>query len=60
MVRCPMTGSQSRDGRMQYRVIFVAKRSEAVYVLHAFEKKTRKTRRAEIDLARKRLIELDQ
>jgi phage-related protein len=37
-----------------YRVIYVAKFSEAVYVLHAFQKKTRKTTRADIDLARRR------
>jgi len=28
---------------------------EAIYVLHAFEKKTRKTRRADMDVGRKRL-----
>jgi phage-related protein len=37
-----------------YRVIYVAKFEEAVYVLHAFEKKTRKTSKADIDLARAR------
>jgi phage-related protein len=36
----------------------VAKFSEAIYVLHAFEKKTRKTPNAEIELARSRLREL--
>jgi phage-related protein len=30
-------------------------RQDAVYVLHAFQKKTRKTRKSDIDLARKRL-----
>ena len=37
-----------------YRVIYVAKFEEAVYVLHAFEKKTRKTSKADIDLTRAR------
>jgi phage-related protein len=37
-----------------YRVIYVAKFEEAVYVLHAFEKKTQKTRKADIALARAR------
>ena len=37
-----------------YRVIYVARFEEAVYVLHAFEKKTRKTRKADIDLAKAR------
>jgi len=35
-------------------VIYVAKFEEAVYVLHAFEKKTRKTSKADITLARAR------
>ena len=33
----------------------MARFDEAIYVLHAFEKKTRKTRREDVDLARKRL-----
>jgi phage-related protein len=37
-----------------YRLIYVAKFSEAVYVLHAFEKKSRKTARTDIELARRR------
>ncbi len=41
-----------RDG--EWRVIYVARLEKAVYVLHVFEKKTRKTRQADIDLARKR------
>jgi phage-related protein len=38
----------------EWRVIYVAKHHEAVYVLHAFQKKTRKTSRQDIDLARQR------
>ncbi len=37
-----------------YRVIYVARFEEAVYVLHAFQKKTRKTRKADIELAKAR------
>lgn len=37
-----------------FRLIYVAKFSEAVYVLHAFQKKTRKTPRTDIELARTR------
>ena len=37
-----------------YRVIYIARFSEAVYVLHAFEKKSRKTAKADLDLARDR------
>jgi len=36
------------------RVIYVAKHVEAVYVLHAFEKRTRRTRQGDIELARAR------
>ena len=37
-----------------FRVICVAKFPEAVYVLHAFQKKARKTPKTEIDVARDR------
>jgi phage-related protein len=40
-----------RTGR-EHRVIYIAKFEESVYVLHAFEKKTRRTARADIELAR--------
>ena len=39
----------------EYRVLYAARFAEAVYVLHAFEKRTRQTRKADIDLARKNL-----
>jgi phage-related protein len=42
----------------EWRVIYIAKFEKAVYVLHAFEKKTRKTLRADIELARKRYKEI--
>jgi phage-related protein len=37
-----------------YRVFYVAKFGEAVYVLHAFVKKTQKTSKADLDLAANR------
>jgi len=37
-----------------YRVIYLAKFAEAIYVLHAFEKKSRKTARLDVELARQR------
>ena len=37
-----------------YRVIYLAKFAEAVYVLHVFEKKSRKTARLDVELARQR------
>ena len=38
----------------EWRVIYVAQRNDAVYVLHAFHKKSRKTIRQDIELARQR------
>jgi phage-related protein len=37
-----------------FRVIYVARFEEAVYVLHAFQKKTQKTTQHDIDIARER------
>ncbi len=37
-----------------FRVLYLAKFEDAVYVLHAFEKKSQKTPRKVIDLARRR------
>jgi phage-related protein len=42
----------------EYRVFYVAKFAEAVYVLHAFEKRGRKTPRREIEAAQRRYGEL--
>ena len=39
---------------VEHRVFYVAKFEEAVYVLHAFEKRTAQTRQADIELARTR------
>jgi phage-related protein len=41
--------------KVEHRVIYIAKFAEAVYVLHAFEKKTRQTKPADVELARRRL-----
>lgn len=41
-------------GALEHRVVYVAKFGEAVYVLHAFEKKTRKTPPHYLELAAKR------
>jgi phage-related protein len=43
---------------VEHRVLYVAKHDDAVYVLHAFEKRTRQTRQADIALSRQRLAEL--
>ena len=44
--------------RVEHRVFYVAKFEEAVYVLHTFEKRTRKTPQPEIALAQRRLADL--
>ncbi|MBX9659294.1 MAG: type II toxin-antitoxin system RelE/ParE family toxin [Nitrospiraceae bacterium] len=41
-----------------YRVIYVAKFEEAVYVLHVFEKRSQKTPKGDIHLARGRYADL--
>lgn len=43
-----------RDASGAFRVIYVAKQADAIYVLHAFQKKTQQTRKTDIDLAAKR------
>ena len=47
-----------RDERGIYRVIYVAKFVDMVYVLHCFQKKTQATSKSDIDLAKRRLTEL--
>lgn len=41
-----------------YRVIYTANIGTAVYVLHVFQKKTQKTAKPDIELAKQRLVEL--
>jgi len=43
-----------RDPSGAFRVIYVAKLADAIYVLHAFQKKTQKTELSDIELAAKR------
>jgi phage-related protein len=46
------------DEHGAYRVIYLARRTEAVYVLHAFQKKRRATAKRDLDMARKRYAQL--
>jgi len=41
-------------GDNEFRVFYVARFEEAVYVLHCFVKKARATPKADVDLGRKR------
>ena len=45
---------------VEHRVFYVVKFAEAIYVLHAFEKKTRQTSQHDLDLGRQRLKGLHQ
>ena len=47
-----------RDDAGTYRVIYTARVADAVYVLHAFQKKTQATPKHELDVARQRYTQL--
>ena len=47
-----------RDESGAYRVIYVARFADAVYVLHCFQKKTQQTAKRDIDLAAQRFKDL--
>jgi phage-related protein len=55
-------GPGVREIRVQigraFRILYVAQFAEAIYVLHAFEKKTQRTAKRDLDLAQRRLAEL--
>ncbi len=44
--------------RVEDRVLYVARFSEGIYVLHAFQKKTQKTSKGDTELAMRRLGQL--
>jgi phage-related protein len=52
----PTVGKGVRELRIhtavEHRVLYVASFPEGVYVLHAFEKRTQRTRRADLDLGK--------
>lgn len=47
-----------RDASGAFRVIYVAKFADAVYVLHCFQKKTQKTSKTDLSLAERRYLDL--
>ena len=47
-----------RDETGAFRVVYTARLADAVYVLHAFQKKTQATAKRDIDLAAERFREL--
>lgn len=48
-----------RDETGTYRVVYTARRAEAVYVLHAFQKKTQTTPKRDLDIAKMRFGQLE-
>jgi len=59
----PSIGKGVKEIRMwddtgTYRVVYKARLADAVYVLHAFQKKTQVTAKRDIELAKKRFTEL--
>lgn len=59
----PSVGQGANEIRIhtavEHRVMYVAKFEEAVYVLHAFEKRSRQTRDTDLALARERLKQVE-
>ena len=49
-----------RDASGTFRVIYTARMADAVYVLHAFQKKSRATSQRDVDIARKRYATLQR
>ncbi len=49
-----------RDASGAYRVIYVARFHDAIYVLHAFAKKTQRTPERDLKLAATRLKDLER
>ena len=48
------------DDSGTYRVVYAARLADAVYVLHAFQKKTQATSKRDTELARKRYSEISK
>ncbi len=42
----------------EHRVFYVARFPEAIYVLHAFSKKSQETRKADLEMARRNLAQV--
>lgn len=59
----PSIGKGVREIRIweqagMFRVVYLAKLEDAVYVLHCFQKKTQKTATGDVEVARQRYAEL--
>jgi phage-related protein len=60
----PIIGPGAREIRIhvlgEWRVIYVVRFADAVYVIHAFRKWSQKTRREDIELARQRYRRIEE
>jgi phage-related protein len=51
---------RDQDERAWYRVFYLKKIADVIYVLHCFEKRTAQTERKDIDVAKERLKRLNE
>ena len=49
-----------KDPSGAFRVFYVVRRRDGIHVLHAFQKKTQKTRKSDIELGKSRYGELQR
>ena len=60
----PVIGLGAREIRIRtdlgHRIFYVARFREAIYVLHAFQKRSRRTSRQDLALARQRMRMLEE
>ncbi len=59
---CPVIGRGVKEIRIhvlgEWRIIYVTKFEDAVYVLHSFQKKSKRTNQNDIESARKRFKQI--
>ena len=51
---------KEQDERSWYRVLYLSKIGDVIYVLHCFEKRSRKTDGRDLEIARRRLAHVQQ
>ena len=51
---------KEQDERTWYRVVYLSKIDNVIYILHCFEKRSRKTDRRDLEIARERLARVRQ
>ncbi|HEY2497845.1 MAG TPA: type II toxin-antitoxin system RelE/ParE family toxin [Candidatus Angelobacter sp.] len=51
---------KEEDERAWYRVIYLSRIDDVIYILHCFEKQSRKTDRRDLEIAKERLARVRQ